>query len=85
MTVDLDLRVDELVVAGFGSVDGQRLGRAVERELARLLSERGIPSGLGRSQAVAHVVAPPIELPAAAGPEAIAARVARAIYEGLGR
>ena len=42
---NVELHIDELVIHGIGASDRGRIGEAVERELARLLSERGLPMG----------------------------------------
>ncbi|MFL6293520.1 MAG: hypothetical protein ACJ759_21720, partial [Thermoanaerobaculia bacterium] len=44
----IDLHIEELVLEGFAPGDRHRIGAAVERELARLLAERGLPAGLAQ-------------------------------------
>ena len=85
MNGGIELRIDALVCDGFDPVDGHALGRAVERDLARLLGERGLPAGLRQDQTVHAIAAPEIALPAAATPDTIARELARAIYDGLNR
>ena len=83
--VGIELRIDAIVCDGFDPVDRHAFGRAVERNLTRLLSERGVPAGLSQNRDIRAIVAPEIALPAAATPDAIAQELARAIYDGLGR
>ncbi len=85
----VDLRIDELVLHGLAGVHGPRLGAAVERELARLIAERGVPDAWrdGRNIAadavVADVVAPTRPVPRDGGHGALGAGIARAVYEGI--
>ncbi|HEX6288337.1 MAG TPA: hypothetical protein VFZ66_04060 [Herpetosiphonaceae bacterium] len=85
----VDLRIDQLVLHGFdhGSAASARslIGATVERELARLLSEQGVPPGLSQEGAVARLDGGAFEVLPHAGPEAIGAQIAQAIYRGLGR
>ena len=83
--VGIELRIDAIVCDGFDPVDRHAFGRAVERNLTRLLSERGVPAGLSQNRDIRAIVAPEIEVPVAATPDAIAQELARAIYDGLGR
>ena len=85
MSVRLDLSIDELVLVGCDPIDTDRLGRALERSLARLLGEHGIPDGITHEQTVSAIVTPPVALAPTATPEAVAMALARAIYDGLSR
>ena len=84
-TGGIELRIGTIVCDGFDPVDRHAFGRAVERNLTRLLSERGVPAGLSQNRDIRAIVAPEIEVPVAATPDAIAQELARAIYDGLGR
>lgn len=85
MQVRVELRIDELIVEGFDSFDGERFSRAVEQQFSRLLAERGIPSGLTRNQTTDQIESGPVELAASAGLNVLAANLARALYAGLDR
>ncbi len=81
----IELTIDELVLFGFSPGDRHRISDAAERELTRLLKERGIPEipALGSDRAVldcGHFRAGP-----RAKAETIAAQVAEAVYGGLKR
>jgi hypothetical protein len=43
----IEVRIGELVLEGFSATDRLRIGAAVERELARLVAERGVGARLG--------------------------------------
>jgi hypothetical protein len=81
----IELRIDTIVCDGFDPVDRHAFGRAVERDLARLLRERGVPASLSQDRDIRAIVAPEIDLPDAATPDAMARELARAIYDGLGQ
>ena len=52
MMPDIELDIDELVLHGFAPGDGDQIGAAIRRELARLFAEQGLPAGLGTGGAV---------------------------------
>jgi hypothetical protein len=83
MRTSVDLRIDALVLYGLAPGDRDRLGRAVEHELARLFAERGVPAPLLRGGETAQRDGGTLDLTPAASPEALGARVAQAIYRGL--
>lgn len=77
----IEVHVDELVLHGFASGDGVRVGLAVERELARLLArDRALPS-VGRSTAT--IDAGVFEPRRGQVVEAAGTRVARTIFGSL--
>ncbi len=85
----VDLRIEELVLHGFaqGVPAGyrSRIGAAVEQELARLLTEQGVPMGLSQAGALARLDAGAFEVAPDAKPEVIGVQVAQAVYRGLSR
>lgn len=83
MTPDVRLNIDELVLDGFPPGDRDRLVEALRRELARLLGEAHVREGLAQLRSRDRV--PTCRFVAAPGerPEAVGARVARALVEGL--
>lgn len=82
---EVELHVEELVLEGFASGDGARIGAAVQRELARLLSAQAVPAALSQAHEVDVVHAGQFGVPTGAASEAIGARIARAVYGGLTR
>ncbi len=77
----VELRIDELVLAGVRPADAQDVGEAIERELARLVRDRGVPGHGGALELTA-----PAEIERRPGepPVALGARLAGAIYGRLG-
>ncbi len=81
----IKLQVDELVLHGFAPGDRQRISAAVERELERLLSERGLPANLQQGGDRPVLNGGSFAVRPNARPEAIGAQVARAIYGGFSK
>ena len=77
------LRVEQLVLDGFAPGDRYHIGEAVERELGRLLAERGVPPSLVVSRAVTRLDGGAFGLAPGSRAEAIGLQVARAVHGGL--
>lgn len=80
----IHLHIDELVLDGFPPISRRGIAAATEAELARLLAEGGAPTGL-QAGAVARLDGGSFDLAPQAGPEAIGAQVAQAVYRGMAR
>ena len=85
MMPDIELDIDELVLHGFAPGDGEGIGAAIQRELARLFAEQGLPAGLGAGGAVPRLDGGGFPVAADATTDAIGAQVAHAVYGGLAR
>jgi hypothetical protein len=81
----VDLRIDRLVLDGLAEFDGRAVGRAVERDLARLLVRPGLPPALSRAGARHRIDAGSVATPAKGGADALGTEVAQAIHRGLKR
>ena len=79
--MNVELFIDELVLHGFEPGDRWPIADAVQRELARLLSERGI-SAVPESIDIPRLDAGSISLPSTHG-EAAGAPIASALHETL--
>ena len=49
MKQQIDIHIDELLLDGFTAAEGDNIKTAVEAELSRLFTERGIPRTVNRS------------------------------------
>jgi hypothetical protein len=83
--VNVELRIEELVLHGFTSGDGDRIGDAVEHELSRLFAEQGVPPSLTRGGDVPRLDAGAFEMNPDLGADVVGARVAQSLYEGMAR
>ncbi len=84
--MDIDLRIERLVLEGVDVPRGQRplLQAAVEAELGRLLAEGGLGAGLMAGGAAARVAGGEVQLTGAGDTVQLGGRIARAVYGGLG-
>ena len=81
----LELHIEELTLNGFEAGDHYRISDALERELARLITERGVPRFLAQNNEAGMLAAQEFHVAEGSTPEAIGRQVARAIYMGLYR
>ena len=78
----VDLCIDELVLHGVAARDRHRAADAIERELARLIADHGVPPGLAGGS-IDDAPAPAVVMPRGARPEQLGREVALAIYRAL--
>lgn len=79
----IELHIQELMLHGFASGDRYAIGDAVERELARLLSEQGIPGSLRVKSQTDEIRGGSFNVPRNWKPLAIGQQIAHAVYHGL--
>jgi hypothetical protein len=75
----VDLEIGELRLTGFGARDGRRIGRVVERELARLMARADVPGPVS----VERVNAGSLRFAAGTKSEIVGARIAGAVFRRL--
>jgi hypothetical protein len=80
---NVELHIEELVLRGFAPGDRYRIGEAMERELARLFDEGGVPLSLARESGIERLDGGAFEVAHGSKSEAIGVQVAQAIYGGL--
>lgn len=83
--MNIELQIEELVLHGFAQKDRGRIQRAIEQELTRLLTERGVPASLSQSREIQQLQGSSFNVRAGMGVEAIGSQVAQAIYGGMGQ
>ncbi|MGI9182852.1 MAG: hypothetical protein ACR2H9_20435 [Longimicrobiaceae bacterium] len=81
----IELEIGELVLHGVAPGDRHRIGAAVERELARLLAERGLSPSLTQNGEVARLDAGALHVAPGARAESIGRQVAQSVHRGLAR
>jgi hypothetical protein len=81
--MNIDLHIDELVLHGVDPHDRWAIGDAVQRELVRLLGERGLTT-VRESVDVPRLDAGSIALPAQSRGAAIGSPIASALHAALG-
>lgn len=85
MKPDIELHIDGLILHGFPAADRHRIGEAVERELALLLSERGVPMGCDQDVHIDRLDGGRMRLSASVEADALGAEIARSLYGLLER
>lgn len=81
----IELHIEDLVLHGFDPCDRHRIGDAVERELDRLLRERGLDPSLVQEIELPTLDAGTFQITADARPEPTGHLIAQAIHRRLGR
>lgn len=79
----IDLHIEELVLDGFPPGDRHRIGAALERELTRLLTERGAPAGWAGGGEVPRLDGGTFEAKPGARPERVGAQIASSVFRGM--
>lgn len=76
----IDLRIDTLVLDGLDGVDAAAVGTAVRRELARLLSEGGVPPAWQQGGTAARLDGGAVTVAPGTPSGEVGARIARTLY-----
>lgn len=80
---NIELHIEKLVLHGLSSSDRHRIGRAVELELARLFTERGLPSALSQDRNFAQVDSGTFNVTPNAKTATIGTQIAQSVYAGF--
>ena len=83
--MNVNLRIDELVLHGFPPGDRYPIATALEAELARLIGAQGIPTGLANGGSIAVLDAGSFSIATASRPQQIGTQIAQALFGGLSR
>jgi len=83
--VNVELRIEELVLHGFPPGGHHRLGDGVEHELSRLFTERGVPPSLAHGGDAPYLDAGAFEMNPGLGAEAAGEQIAWSLYGGMTR
>ena len=80
----VELHIDELVLHGFERGERHAIGDAVQRELARVLREQGVPISL-RSEKETEEINAAFNAAHNAKPSVTGRQIAQAVYQGFGQ
>jgi hypothetical protein len=83
MPMNLDLRIDELVLHGVASADREQLAAAIAQALTQLFEQRGVPLGLARRGDIDRLGGHAFSMQPGDSAEATGARIAQAIYDTI--
>ena len=81
----IELHIEELVLTGFAARDRAHIGAAVERELTRLIMQRGLSAGsqFAASLSASRLDAESFQLASASSPRIVGQHIAESVYRGL--
>lgn len=82
---NIEVHIEELVIHGFSPGDRHGIAGAVERELAKLIEERGTPADLVNSGEIERLDGGSFQVVQGSKPEGTGAQIARAVYRGMKR
>lgn len=80
---NIELHIEKLVLHGLSPSDRHIIGRAVEFELTRLFTERGLPSSLSKGGNFAQVDSGTFNVAPNAKAGAIGNQIAQSVYAGF--
>lgn len=78
---DVNIYIDELVIENVDGVDREALTQALQEEVARLVSERGIPAAWQQDRNLQHVDAGRVGT--TGGSSQLGRNIARAVVAGI--
>lgn len=81
----VELHIEQLRLEGVTPGDRERIGAAMQLELARLLARDGIPQGWTQDRPVEQVDGGAIRIPPQMGAGTLGVQLARAAYRGFKR
>lgn len=79
----INLNIEQLVLDGVAPHQRRRVVAAIERELARLFAQHGVPESLAQGGAIPSLDLDSLKLRPDMGGDAIGVQVAQALHSGL--
>jgi hypothetical protein len=79
----VDVHIEELVLEGFAPGERHRIAAAVQQELARLISQGGVPQSVENPAALARLDAGALHIQAGAPARTTGAKIGAAVYRSL--
>lgn len=80
----IELHIEELVLHGFEGYNKHQIGEAIEREIARLLQERGLPASFSMEANLGRLNAGSLTMQPNAKAATVGSQIAQSVYKGLG-
>jgi hypothetical protein len=77
----VQLRIGELVLPGFGRGSERGIARSLERELGRVLIERGVPHAWMHNRSLENATANKLHIRVGENGHSVGERLARLLYE----
>lgn len=83
MKPNIELHIEQLMLNGFSRRDAFYIGRAMEQELHRLISEGGIPPNFSGELHLPSLKVSDIQLRKSFSPERIGSQIAGSVHQGF--
>ena len=80
---NIELHIDELILRGLPYSQRQPIAMALEQELRRLLSERGLPEALAQGGLIPQIELDGRQRTKGVKPQVIGTRLAQQVYSGM--
>jgi hypothetical protein len=81
---NLEFHIEELVLHGFEGNDRSLISAAVQQELTRLFTERGVPRSFSQGGTINQINGGSFEMATGTRADVIGTQIAQSIYGGLG-
>lgn len=83
MQQNIELHIEQIVLHGFKHYNAHQIGEAIEREITRLLQEKGLPPTLAVNINLGRLNAGSFNIQPGAKAEAVGNGIANSIYQPL--
>ncbi|MCB0806149.1 MAG: hypothetical protein KDC05_10155 [Bacteroidales bacterium] len=84
MRQSIEINIDELILEGFPYIDRDKIGNSIRNELAKMISEKGMPNAYLDSQQISTVNGGSFFISKGSTPNSIGKQIAKSIFEGFG-
>jgi hypothetical protein len=79
----IHIEIEQLVLYGFSYHDHKHITSAIKRELATLITEKGLPQGISEKKQISNLHTSSLQIQIKSDPKSIGMHVAGSIYGAL--
>ena len=80
---NIELNIEELILHGFSPSDRLKIGEAIRTELARIVSQQGLPAGIANGGDITNIDGVSFRMTKNTNAQLIGTRIAQSVYGGL--
>jgi hypothetical protein len=81
--MNIHIEIEQLALYGFTYHDHRRISASIQKELATLITEKGLPKGISEKKEISNLHTRSPQIQTMSNPKSIGVRVARSIYSAL--
>lgn len=85
MNQSIEINIDKLILHGFSPADRKKIGEALRSELARLVIEKGMPTGFSTGKNISQIDGGTFKVSKNMHARAVGNHIAKSIYEGMAK